>query len=153
MRFLGTFLENPTEVPRSVIDYVAAELKINGVSLLKKYGSGETRWDHKEEIRLRFGYSQFTNRNHIIGFIRWLYTRLWLNGERPSILFDLATTRLIKAKVLLPGISILTRLIAKIRNRTSERLWQTLASLPSAEQEKRLESRFLVPGGLQKNKL
>ena len=89
VRFLGTFLENPTEVPRSVIDYVAAELKINGVSLLKKYGSGETRWDHKEEIRLRFGYSQFNNRNHIIGFIRWLY------GDRPCILFDLASTRLI----------------------------------------------------------
>jgi len=144
-RFLGTFLENPTEIPRSVIDYVAAELRINDVSSLTKYGSGETRWDHKEEIRQCFEYRQFANRSHILGFIRWLYTRSWLNGERPSVLFDLATTRLIKAKVLLPGISVLTRLIAKTRNRTSERLWQTLASLPSADHKKRLESLLLVP--------
>ena len=51
VRFLGTFLENPTEVPRSMIDYVAADLRINDVSSLAKYGNGETRWDHKEEIR------------------------------------------------------------------------------------------------------
>lgn len=145
VRFLGTFLENPTEVPRSAIDYVAAELGIDNVSSLAKYGTSETRWDHKEEIRQCFGYRQFNTPSHIIGFIRWLYTRSWLNGERPSVLFDLATTRLIQAKVLLPGISVLTRLIAKTRNRTSERLWNNLAGLPSAEQKTRLKSLLLVP--------
>ncbi len=144
VRFLGTFLENPIEVPRSVIDYIAAEFAIADISSLAKYGSSETRWDHKEEIRQHFGYRQFTHRGHIIGFIRWLFTRSWLNGERPSVLFDLATTRLIKAKVLLPGISVLTRLIAKTRNRTSERLWKNLASLPNAEQKIRLKSLLLV---------
>ena len=58
-----------------MIDYVAADLRINDVSFLAKYGNGETLWDHKEEIRQRFGYRPFINRGYTLGFIRWLYTR------------------------------------------------------------------------------
>ena len=51
LRFLGTFLADPTDVPRVVVDYVAHQLGIVDVSVLKGYGDGETRWDHAAEIR------------------------------------------------------------------------------------------------------
>jgi len=57
----------------------------------------------------------------------WLHARAWTTAERPSVLFDLATARLIDAKVLLPGASVLARLIAAARDQATERLYATLS--------------------------
>lgn len=56
------------------------------------------------------------------------------------MLFDLATARCIEQKILLPGVSVLTRLVATVRDRASENLWRKLADLPNIEQRKQLEN-------------
>lgn len=67
------------------------------------------------------------------------YARAWVGTERPSVLFDLATTWLLDKKVLLPGVTTLTRLIASIRERVAERLWQRLSAAVTPEQRTDLE--------------
>ena len=47
------------------------------------------------------------------------------------MLFDLATARLIEAKVLLPGASVLARAVAAARDRAAARLYRTLAEAPA----------------------
>jgi hypothetical protein len=56
------------------------------------------------------------------------------------VLFDLATACLIDAKVLLPGASVLARLIAAARDRATERLYATLAGALTSEQQKRFST-------------
>ena len=138
VRFLGAFLSDPTAVPDNVQYYVAQQLKLD-LSSFNKYRSGESRWDHTKEIRNTYNYHDFTEQPGHFRIIRWLYTRAWLTAERPSILFDLATARCVENKILLPGVSILTRLISQIRDRASMRLWSKLSNLPNSNQLQLLE--------------
>jgi len=85
--------------------------------------------------------------------VRWLYTRAWLSSEQPSVLFDLATARLVEQQVLLPGVSILARLVVRIRERANTRLYRKLARKPSAEQRDQLKELLVVPAGARRSTL
>ena len=107
VRFLGTFLADPSEVPRGVVAYLARQLDIADTSGLKRYAVGVMRRDHVAEIRRSYGYRDFHEGSEAAALSRWLANRAWVSAERPSVLFDLATARLVERKVLLPGVTVL----------------------------------------------
>ncbi len=140
VRYLGTFLADPIAVPPGVITHVAAQLGIADTSCLLSYGTREpTHREHAGEIQRRYGYRDFVDPGEHVRLVRWLYARAWVTAERPSLLFDLATAHLVERKVLLPGVTVLARLVARVRDRVAERLWQTLARAPTPEQRAGLE--------------
>ncbi len=129
VRFVGTFLENPTNVPASVVTFVARQLDIVDLDCLKHDGGGETHWDHMRAIRQHYGSHAFTDPSEYFRVLRWLYARAWVSDERPSLFFDVAPARL----------------IARVRDRTARRLWRLLARLPDTQQRTRLESLLTIP--------
>ena len=140
VRFLGTFLAVPTEAPAGVVRYLAQQIGVEDPSCLARYLERDsTHREHAEEIQRRYGYEDFHDSSQKFGFLRWLYARAWLSGERPTVLLDLATVRLVESKVLLPGVSVLARLVAQVRERASARLWRALAALPDARQREQLQ--------------
>ena len=153
VRFLGTFLVSPTDVPAVVLDYLAKQLGITDKESLARYGTGKTHWDHAAEIKRHLGLSDFSDPTEYFSLVRWLYTRAWLSNERPSVLLDLTTARLVERKVLLPGITVLVRLISRVRNRVATRLYGTLASLPNDEQRQNLEALLVAPEGARYSSL
>jgi len=149
-RFLGTFLEVPTDVPPGVVACLAAQLGLAPTAtpaLLARYRQSETRWEHTAEIRRRYGYRDFSDQPEHFHLVRWLYTRAWLSAERPSVLFDRATAWLVERKVLLPGVTMLARLVARVRDRANARLWRVLAAAPGPTHRARLERLLIVPEG------
>ncbi|MFI5304985.1 MAG: Tn3 family transposase [Nitrospiria bacterium] len=148
VRFLGTFLSNPIKVPKVVIKHLAIQLSISDMGCLKHYVERvPTYRQHSIEIQQFYGYQDFNEQPEHFRLVRWLYTRAWLSTERPIVLFDLVTARLAEKKILLPGVTVLTKLIARIRERASARLWSCLAKLPSVEQRSRLDALLIVPEG------
>ncbi len=140
LRFLGTFLVDPVNIPIGVITYMASQLSIPDSRCIIRYADRvQTQQDHAQEIRQYAGYKEFSDRCGGFALMRFLYARVWVGTERPSVLFDLATAWLLDKKVLLPGVSTLTRLISSLRERVAERLWQRVSAACTPEQRTDLE--------------
>ena len=123
LRFLGVFLVDPINIPIGVIAYMATQLRIADPQCLVRYAERvQTQQEHTLEIRQYSGYTEFSHRRGGFALMRFLYARIWIGTERPSVLFDLATAWLLEKKVLLPGVTTLTRLISTVRERVAERL-------------------------------
>jgi hypothetical protein len=105
------------------------------------------------EIQRTYGYRDFRESREVFRLVRWIYSRAWLSAERPSVLFDLATARLVERKIILPGVTALERLVARVREQAALRLWRLLAQLPNAEQHARLEALVQVPDGARSSPL
>jgi len=153
VRYLGTFLDSPADVPDEVVAHVAKQLAITDPTCLRRYGAGETHWDHVNEIKAAYGYRDFFDQPGHSRLIRWLYARAWVSAERSSLLFDLATAWLVERKVLLPGVTVLAREVAQARDRAAARLWRILANAPNAGQRERLEALLVVPEGARQSHL
>ncbi len=154
VRFLGTFLAEPTAVPSNVVAYVAAQLGIRDVACLADYAARPTTArEHAAEIRHVYGYRDFSDPGASFRLVRWLYQRAWLSTEPPRVLFDLATAWLVERQVLLPGVTVLERLVTRIRERANTRLYRTLIALPSEEQRDLLRQLLVVPAGSRRSPL
>ncbi len=145
VRFLGTFLSNPIDVPSGVISYLANQLEIADIDCLTSYSKRvRTHWEHIEEIKHDYGYRDFRSQPEHWRLIRWLYGRAWVSAESPSILFDVTTSQLVENKILLPGVTVLARLISNVRDRVQQRLYAQLSKLPTEQQIEQLEA-LIVP--------
>jgi len=139
VRFLGTFLPDPTDVPELVVAHVAAQLGIADPGMFKGYAQRRsTQWEHAEQIRAAYDYRDFSDPAVQAELTGWLTARARTTADRPSVLFDRATARLVEAKVLLPGPSLLERLIATVRDQATQQLHTALAALPDEAQRHHL---------------
>ena len=110
VRFLGTFLVDPLDVPWVVVEFLAGQLGIADASVVKSYGSRlPTRHEHAREIAGVVGYRDFSAAE--VELRAWLEARLWAMPERAGVSFDRATAWLVERRVLLPGATVLARLV------------------------------------------
>jgi hypothetical protein len=126
VRALGTFLTDPLDVPVNAVDYVAVQLAVADPSVVKRYTErAKTRLEHQWEITTGYGYRDLAAGEAEL--VAWVDDRAWTSGDGPTALFDGAVAWLRARRVLLPGASALARLVARVRDAATQRLWQALA--------------------------
>jgi integrase len=126
VHYLGTFLADPTDVPTEVVDYLSAQLGIVDPSCLKAYREREmTRLEHAREIRDVYEFTDFSTAEAELA--AWVDAQAWTSGDGPKALFDGSVLWLGEHKVLLPGLSTLARLVARVRDEAIGRLWDEAA--------------------------
>ena len=106
-------------LPPAVLATMSRQLGIDTTTDLTGYRDGKWRFAHAAQIRTEHGYRDRADRAAGFGLTRWLYAQCWTGTERPSALFDRATTWMLAHKVLLPGATTLERFVAKLRHRVS----------------------------------
>lgn len=153
VRFLGTFLENPADVPTRAVRFVADQLGLVPDGLMAEYAASRWRIRHPAEIRERYGYRPFSEPPVQFRLNRWLYALCWTGSDRPSALFDRATAWLVARKVLLPGATTLERNVARVRARAARRLWKRVLAGITPEQHERLEALLVPPEGARQSPL
>jgi hypothetical protein len=91
-----------------------------------------TAYEHQWEIRRECGYRDFAvGEAELREFVA---ARVWALEEGPRALFDRAVLWLIEQRVLLPGITVLARLVAEVRAVEHARIDALLASALTAVQ-------------------
>ena len=106
----------------------------------------ETRFQHRRLILIYLGYQEFAGWQ-AVRLIRWMYAQLSLGALRPVVLFDLATAQLSRHKVVLPGVTVLARLIARVRERFQVRTFKQLSQKLRPDQRQALDDLLIVPEG------
>jgi len=138
--------------PTEVLDYLAEQLGIADPSCVKAYRVREmTRLGHAREIRVAYGFVEFAGMQDEL--VRWVADRAWTSGDGPMALFDGSVAWLRERRVLLPGVSTLARLVARVRGAAMQRLWETLSGLLTAQQARALELLLEVPEGARASDL
>jgi len=66
----------------------------------------------------------------------------WTGDDHPGPLIERAISWLIVNKVLLPGVSVLERLVGRIRDRAQKRLWKRLVAALGEKQRERIAKLF-----------
>ena len=153
VRAIGTFLPDPTAVPGPVLAAIAGQLDIDDPGALAAYRDMPVRWRHTAEIRQAYGYRDFTAQPGRFAFLMWLYRQAWVDEVGPSALFRAAHRQLLARQILLPGHSVLARLVATVRERAASRVHSRLAAAAGPELAARLEKLLLVPEGQRRSEL
>ena len=146
VRYLGLFLPDPLSMPGEVVGYLAGQLKIADPDCVGQYVERRnTKFEHAGEIKAEFGLHDFEERKKELR--DWVDARSWTTGDGPKAIFVDAVRWLREHDVLLPSVTTLARLVAKVRDDANQRLWETLHNLLSAEQRTLLDSLTKVPAG------
>src|SRR5699024_7275720 len=131
----------------AVVDFLAAQLNIADGSCVKSYTErAKTPYEHQWEIRRVCGYSDFADTAEQLG--EFLAARAWTRVETAKALFEAAVGWLRQHRVLLPGVSVLTRLVVEHRQRAAQQLHATVAQAATAadpELPSRLTGLLTVP--------
>lgn len=139
VRYISVFPSPEILIPSRVIDAIADQLDARPAPSLDTYWTGRQRWRHVALIKDRYNFRDFTIA-HFERFrlMRWLYALCLAGDDRPGLLMDRAVTWLLAERVLLPGVSTVERLCARIRSRIQERRWHAIANAFDAEKSTRI---------------
>ncbi len=146
VRYLGAFPVDLLDVPHLVVEYLADQLGVDDPSCLKLYGErAQTRLEHAWEIQHALGLADFASAREDLE--AWIEARSWTTGDGPKLIFNGAEEWLRTHGVLLPGASVLARLVASVRDATTARLHDTVVASLSGAQRAAIDGLLVVRDG------
>ncbi|MGF1919469.1 Tn3 family transposase [Enterococcus faecalis] len=147
LRFIGTFPRSFDDVPYAVVEYVSKQLTINSHNFLDYFKKTlkNTRTNHINLIKERYGYQDFSSTYAQNYLTTWLENRLLLSNERPSVIVDLFLSKCVNKKIVLPGVTVFERFIISLKEKVESQILQKLAAVPSSQEVDNLLKLLNIP--------
>ena len=119
------------------MDYIAKQLDVSSKELSVYAEREQTKHEHLDEIRREFGFRNFTihDYHHVSQF---LLRRAMENGDA-EYLIQATLEEFRKQKVILPGMTVIERLVWEVRQRAEEKIFKHLVSALTADQMEKLD--------------
>ncbi len=131
LRFLGFCPDDLTTAPAEAVQYVAHQLAL-APEVLARYGQREqTRTAQLQEVQQYLGYRD-ASAEDLAALTTWLVARAQ-EHDKPTVLFQQATDKLQRDKIVRPGVTVLERLVATARERAYKETLRQLEPLLTPE--------------------
>nr|WP_229201975.1 DUF4158 domain-containing protein [Enterococcus faecalis] len=150
-RYPGISLSLVDKVSNSLIEYVAAQLKISTIDLDNYLSKKNTPLVHLKEICRQYNYSLYSSK--AADYLNNILTEAIQENNDELFLINLAIYRLREQRILLPEFSEIERLISTIRQNHEKYLYKKIVELLSVDQKERLDSLLVVNLDTKKSKL
>ncbi|MGI5121963.1 DUF4158 domain-containing protein [Marinactinospora thermotolerans] len=127
---LGAFqADHPTRVPERAVAFVVDQLDVDPGRLEEYRTRVQTAYEHAWQIRDTFGYREFSAGEEDLR--AYLAARVWAGEEGPRALFGRAVLYLLEHRILLSGLTVLSRLVSQVRKAENARLVAALEAGPT----------------------
>lgn len=132
LRYLGFFPERLSQLPASVIEYVAVQLQVTA-DALSLYGKRtSTQRNHQRQVQVLLGYRRASPLD-LLALEQWLLERA-LEHDKPMFLFELTCQYLQQHKIIRIGTTRLEKMVGTARQQAQEAIYQALRPLLKQEQ-------------------
>ncbi len=124
LRYLGFAPDDLSQTPTGVVQHVAGQLRVPPGSLSLYGNRPHTRTDHLQAIICYLGFRKATPADLEV-MEKWLIERA-LEHDKPTLLFQLAREKLLREKILRPGVTSLERLVVAVRQAAENETYRRL---------------------------
>jgi TnpA family transposase len=149
VRLYGRFLNQVHDLSPHIINYVGQQLDLPPSLAVEVPERKATYTDHRQNIMTYLGFQRFDD--HAQAQLEtWIEQQARL-GTLPEALFQQAETHLLDKRVLLPGPSVLERLIIHVCSDVHVQLFETVFRQLSPELRQAIDRLLMVPDGEQRS--
>ena len=148
LRFPGRTWTANEEASSLVVSYIAAQLKLNPMSLVH-YGQDReaTRYEHLAELESVYGFRPFTKREYR-EMALWLLP-LARKTDAGTVLVSSLIEEMRSRKIIIPALSTLERLGWETRRRAQRQVYRQLTAELTQVQRTQLRALLTVPAASQ----
>jgi TnpA family transposase len=137
LRYPGYALASDMQLPGTIIDWIARQVRAE-VSAWAKYGErDETRREHFLELRAYLGLSAFGLSD--FRFLVQTLTDIGMQTDKGLLLAEHALETLRQRRVILPVLSVIERACAEAITRANRRIYRALIELLNEHHRRRLD--------------
>lgn len=137
LRNPGWSLSNTTNIPQSVLNYIADQIQVNPMAFELYAQRENTRFEHMEEIREIYGFKNYKEENNL-SLVQTLIPYA-MENDNVINLMKLSINEIKNQKIILPGITTIEKVVSTVISEADERLTDTINNSITIEQKHKLD--------------
>ncbi len=143
LRNPGWSLVNTEDIPNSVLSYIAEQIQVDPKELEQYAQRENTRSEHLQELREIFGFRNYHETDY--NFLLQYLLPFALENDNVTRLMKLVIEELKRQLVILPGITILERIVNEVSQTADEQIIRTINNSISSRQKLKLDELIESP--------